>query len=80
MKNSGKTLMEKANLILEQDPKLPKMFSLTKLHEAGHPMWPVVSLVNSTLAKSGTLIDNVVEPVVAEGWQYLDNSTSSVMY
>ena len=43
-------------------------------------MWPVGTWVNSTLAKSGTLIDNIVKPVVAEGWQYLHDSTSFLMY
>ncbi len=66
--------------IVRDKPRLPRMFGLPKLHKPGHPMRPVVSCVNSVLDKSGNLIDNVVKPVVASGWQYLQDSTHVLKY
>jgi hypothetical protein len=66
--------------IVEADPMTPRMFGLPKLHKAGNPMRPVVSCVRSALAKSGSLLDNVVKPAVTQGWQYLKDSTSTIHY
>ncbi len=71
---------EEEKLILENDPVLPRMFGLPKLHKQGHPMRPVVSCVKSALAKSGNLIDNTIKPSVEAGWQFLQDSTATLRY
>jgi hypothetical protein len=52
-------------------PKLPRMFSLVKLHKQGYPLRPVVSNVDSVLSQSAHLIDNKVKPVLLEDPRYL---------
>ncbi len=80
LKREGLMIEEEAELITAKDPILPRMFGLPKLHKPGNPMRPVVSCVRSPLAKSGKLIDAVVKPAVASGWQYLRDTTATLHY
>ena len=75
---SSKLLLKKEMEAIapSQEPQLPYMFGLIKLHKANCPLRPVVSCGNSILAPSALLIDAILKPIVADDPRFLKDTYS----
>ena len=75
IKEEGRLSRELVKQLIVQEPRIPRIYGLPKIHKSGHPLRPIADATDSVTYSIGKFLNNILKPLTTASPFTVVNST-----
>ena len=73
-RHDGRMTKPKIEQLITQEPRVPKVYGVPKIHKLGVPLRPIVDNTGSVMHKMGKLLNDILRPIAEKSETVLKNT------